>query len=74
MHETGEEEMRLVEAEFAKGDASQMLSVPQAELERIAAYFAPPALPSCPPPATSLRPYFRRFRFRPLGENQCGGA
>ncbi len=49
VHETGEEEMRrLVEAEFAKIDASQMLSVPQAELERIAAYFAPPAFAELP--------------------------
>ena len=49
VHETGEEQMRrLVEAEFAKIDASQMLSVPQAELDRIAAYFAPPAFAELP--------------------------
>ena len=43
VHETGETEMRrLVEEEFAKIDASQMLSLPEAELDRISAYFAPP--------------------------------
>ncbi len=44
VHEIGQEEMaRLVEDEFAKIDASQVLSVPKKELARIAAYFAPPA-------------------------------
>ena len=44
VHETGQEEMqRLIEAEFAKIDASQMLTVPQEEIDRISAYFAPPA-------------------------------
>ncbi|MGI9438441.1 MAG: nitrite/sulfite reductase, partial [Parvibaculales bacterium] len=43
VHETGEEEMRrLVETEFAKIDAGQMLSVPQEEIDRISAYFAAP--------------------------------
>ena len=43
VHETGEEEMRrLVEEEFAKIDATQMLTVPQAEIDRITAYFADP--------------------------------
>lgn len=49
VHETGEEEMRrLVEAEFAKIDASEMLAVPQEEIDRISAYFAPPAFDSAP--------------------------
>jgi len=44
VHETGEEEMRrLVDAEFAKIDAAEMLTVPQDEIDRISAYFAPPA-------------------------------
>ena len=44
VHETGQEEMqRLVEEEFAKIDASQMLTVPQEEIDRISAYFAAPA-------------------------------
>ena len=55
VHETGEEEMRrLVEAEFAKIDASQMLTVPQEEIDRIAAYFAPPALQELPAASASL--------------------
>ncbi len=50
VHETGEEEMRrLVEAEFAKIDATQMLSVPQDEIDRISAYFAPPAFENLAP-------------------------
>ncbi|MCH1542826.1 MAG: nitrite/sulfite reductase [Alphaproteobacteria bacterium] len=49
VHETGEDEMRrLVEAEFAKIDASQMLTVPQEEIDRISAYFAPPAFETLP--------------------------
>lgn len=49
VHETGQEEMqRLVEAEFAKIDASEMLTVPQEEIDRISAYFAPPALEKLP--------------------------
>lgn len=44
VHETGQEEMtRLVEQEFAHIDASQVLQLPQAELDHIANYFAPPA-------------------------------
>ena len=43
VHETGETEMRrLVDEEFERIDASQMLSLPEAELDRISAYFAPP--------------------------------
>jgi len=49
VHETGEDEMRrLVEAEFAKIDASQMLTVPQEEIDRISTYFAPPAFETLP--------------------------
>ncbi len=49
VHETGEEEMRrMVEEEFAKIDASEMLTVPQEEIDRISAYFAPPAYESLP--------------------------
>jgi sulfite reductase (NADPH) hemoprotein beta-component len=49
VHETGQEEMqRLVEAEFAKIDASEMLTVPQEEIDRISAYFAPPAFETLP--------------------------
>ena len=49
VHETGEAEMRrMVEEEFAKIDASKMLAVPQAEIDRISAYFAPPAFDTLP--------------------------
>ena len=49
VHETGEEEMRrMVEEEFAKIDASEMLTVPQTEIDRISAYFAPPAFDTLP--------------------------
>ena len=49
VHETGEAEMRrMVEEEFAKIDASQMLAVPQAEIDRISAYFAAPAFEDLP--------------------------
>ena len=49
VHETGEEEMRrLVQAEFAKIDASQMLSEPQEEIDRISAYFAAPDFETLP--------------------------
>ena len=49
VHETGEEEMRrMVEEEFAKIDASQMLTVPEEEIARISAYFAPPAFDTRP--------------------------
>ena len=55
VHETGEEEMRrLIEAEFAKIDASQMLSVPQAEVDRISAYFANPAFAALPATSTAM--------------------
>ena len=49
VHETGEAEMRrMVEEEFAKIDASKMLAVPQAEIDRISAYFAAPAFEALP--------------------------
>ena len=49
VHETGEEEMRrMIEEEFAKIDASKMLAVPQEEIDRISAYFAPPAFEALP--------------------------
>ena len=49
VHETGEEEMRrMVEEEFTKIDASEMLTVPQTEIDRISAYFAPPAFETLP--------------------------
>lgn len=49
VHETGEAEMRrLVEEEFEKIDAANMLTLPQAELDRISAYFAPPDFETLP--------------------------
>ncbi len=45
VHEKGKGPMRAaIEAEFAAREAAE-LTVPQAELDRIAAYFKPPALP-----------------------------
>ena len=38
----------MVEEEFAKIDASEMLTVPQTEIDRISAYFAPPAFETLP--------------------------
>jgi sulfite reductase (NADPH) hemoprotein beta-component len=53
VHQIGPEEMRKrVEKEFAEIKASGTLQLPEAELQRIAAYFAPPAfeeLPDHPP-------------------------
>ncbi|MGC6476542.1 MAG: nitrite/sulfite reductase [Parvibaculales bacterium] len=44
VHELGQEEMtKRVEAEFAHIDKANVLTVPEKELARIAAYFAPPA-------------------------------
>jgi sulfite reductase (NADPH) hemoprotein beta-component len=55
VHETGEVEMRrLIEAEFAKIDASQMLAVPQAEIDRISAYFASPEFENLPATSATL--------------------
>ena len=55
VHETGEAEMRrLIEAEFAKIDASQMLSVPQAEVDRISAYFTNPAFAALPATSAAM--------------------
>ncbi|MAA77550.1 MAG: sulfite reductase [Rhodobiaceae bacterium] len=49
VHETGETEMRrLVDEEFKRIDTSQMLSLPEAELSRISAYFAPPNYETLP--------------------------
>lgn len=49
VHETGETEMRrLIDEEFERIDASQMLSLPEAELDRISAYFAPPNYENLP--------------------------
>lgn len=49
VHETGETEMRrLVDEEFERIDASQMLSLPEAELDRISEYFAPPNYENLP--------------------------
>ena len=49
VHETGVEEIaRQVEAEFAEIDKSNLLRLPQEEIARIAAYFAPPSLPEKP--------------------------
>ena len=55
VHELGAEEMRRrVEAEFAKIDATQMLTLPQAEADRIAAYFAPPPFETLPAESDTL--------------------
>jgi sulfite reductase (NADPH) hemoprotein beta-component len=55
VHETGEAEMRrMVEEEFAKIDASQMLAVPQEEIDRISAYFAPPTFEALPATSDSF--------------------
>lgn len=49
VHETGETEMRrLVDEEFERINVSQMLSLPEAELDRISAYFAPPNYENLP--------------------------
>ena len=48
VHEKGVEPMRqAVEAEFA-ADKSELLALPEGEVDRIRAYFAPPALPAKP--------------------------
>ena len=55
VHETGEAEMRrLIEEEFKKIDESKMLSLPEAELERISAYFAPPNYENLPAQSDSF--------------------
>jgi sulfite reductase (NADPH) hemoprotein beta-component len=49
VHETGETEMRrLVDEEFERINVSQMLSLPEAELDRISEYFAPPNYENLP--------------------------
>ena len=55
VHETGEAEMRrLIEEEFKKIDASKMLSLPEAELDRISEYFAPPNYENLPAQSESF--------------------
>ena len=55
VHETGEDEMRrLVEEEFTKIDAGQTLTLPPQELDRIAAYFAPPEYENLPDDTPAL--------------------
>ena len=47
VHEKGVDAIRdLVEADFAENDAG--LTLPQSEIDRIVAYFAPPGLPALP--------------------------
>lgn len=49
VHETGAEEItRQIEAEFAEVLKTDLLRLPADEIERIQAYFAPPALPEKP--------------------------
>ena len=45
---------RLIEEEFKKIDASKMLSLPEAELERISAYFASPNYENLPAQSDSF--------------------
>ena len=45
---------RLIEEEIKKIDASKMLSLPEAELERISAYFAPPNYENLPAQSDSF--------------------
>ena len=63
VHETGEAEMRrLIEEEFKKIDASKMLSLPEAELERISAYFAPQIMKTYRRKAIVLKQQRKRHR------------
>ncbi|MET0314890.1 MAG: nitrite/sulfite reductase, partial [Hansschlegelia sp.] len=49
VHETGAEEIaRQIEAEFLEVLKSDLLQLPEQEIERITAYFAPPELPAKP--------------------------
>ncbi|RWD41515.1 nitrite/sulfite reductase [Mesorhizobium sp.] len=49
VHETGAEELaRQVEAEFEKVKDTELLKLPDADVQAIAAYFAPPSLPERP--------------------------
>jgi len=55
VHQIGPEEMRKrVEREFAEIKASGTLQLPEAELERITAYFAPPAFEELPDTSPEL--------------------
>ncbi len=49
VHETGASEItRQIEEEFAEVRKTELLQLPEAEIERITAYFAPPALETKP--------------------------
>jgi len=49
VHETGAEEItRQIEAEFVEVKKTELLRLPDSEIERITAYFAPPALAEKP--------------------------
>jgi sulfite reductase (NADPH) hemoprotein beta-component len=55
VHQIGPEEMRRrVEREFAEIKASGTLQLPEAELQRIAAYFAPPTFEDLPDTSAQL--------------------
>ena len=55
VHEMGAEEMRrLVEEEFAQIDKAQILKLPEEELNRIGAYFAPPDYETLPDDSPAL--------------------
>ncbi len=55
VHEMGAEEMRrLVEEEFAQIDKAQILKLPEEELNRIGAYFAPPDYETLPDDSPEL--------------------
>jgi len=55
VHQIGPEEMRRrVEREFAEIKASGTLQLPEAELQRIAAYFAPPTFEDLPDTSAKL--------------------
>jgi len=55
VHETGAEEItRQIEAEFQEVLKTDILRLPEEEIRRIAAYFAPPALPDRPARSSAL--------------------
>ncbi|MFC7396317.1 nitrite/sulfite reductase [Chelatococcus sp. GCM10030263] len=55
LHEAGQEEIsRQVEAEYAAIRAQGRLTLPQAEIDRIRAYFAPPAFEDLPARSATL--------------------
>ena len=59
VHEKGAEAMRAAVEEEFRREAASVLALPQAEIQRIGAYFAPPALPA--KAATSLTVDQRRI-------------